>query len=360
MFELILASLIAIFMSAACSVSEAALYAVTWSQIEHLRKQGRRSGEVLFRLRSDVEKPISVILTVNTVANTAGASIVGAAAVKTFGSETMGLFVAAFTVVILIFSEILPKTIGVAYARQLAPVLALPLHWMVVVFTPFITVVSVLTRLIQRGNKGPQTTEDDIRAIASLTRSSGRIQPYEEVAIRNILALDTKTVSDIMTPRTVVFSLPAQMTVDETRLEPNIWHYSRIAVYDNDDTEDIVGVVYRRDILERLANDENQTPLSAIMRPARFIQETLTLDRLLNKFLESRVHLYVALDEYGGLSGVVSLEDVIEEILGKEIVDETDEVVDLRAYAKKQRESIVKARAEAANEAEAELSNKVD
>jgi CBS domain containing-hemolysin-like protein len=351
MFELILASLIAIVMSAACSLAEAALYAVSWSQIEHLRKEGRRSGLLLFKLRSDVEKPISVVLTLNTVANTAGASILGAAAVKTFGSDTMGLFVALFTLVILIFSEIIPKTIGVAYARQIAPVLAFPLHWLVILFTPFTEVISLLTRLIRKDDKGPQTTEDDIRAIVSLTRRSGRIAPSEELAIRNILALDTKTVSDIMTPRTVVFSLPAQMTVDETRREPHVWHYSRIAVYDNADVEDIVGVVYRRDILERLANDQNETPLSAIMRPARFIQETLTLDRLLSKFLESRVHLCVALDEYGGLSGVVSLEDVIEEILGKEIVDETDEVVDLRAHAKQQRELIVKARADAANAA---------
>jgi len=342
MLELILASLVAMFMSAACSITEAALYAVPWSHIEHLRKEGRRSGYLLFKLRSDVEKPISVVLTLNTVANTAGASIVGAAAVKLFGSAYMGIFVAAFTLAILIVSEIIPKTLGVAYARQLAPALALPLHWLVILFTPFIWIVSFLTSLIRPRTEGPQTTEDDIRAIVSLTRRSGRIQPSEEVAIRNILVLDTKSVADIMTPRTVVFSLPAQMTVEQTRKESDLWHYSRIAVYDNDDVEDIVGVVYRREILHCLANDENDTPLSVIMRPARFIQETLSLDRLLSKFLESHVHLYVALDEYGGLAGVVSLEDVIEEILGKEIMDETDEIEDLRAHARKQREQFAK------------------
>ncbi len=341
MFELILSAGVAIAISAFCSVIEAALYAVPLSHIEHLRRQGKRSGFLLFKLRANIERPISAVLTLNTIANTAGASIAGAAAIRVFGSESMGLFVAAFTAAILVFSEILPKTVGVAYAKTLMPLLAAPLNVMVHVFMPVIWITGYLGRKV-RPKHGLLTTEEDITALVSLTRKSGVIQPYEEQTIRNILLLDKKTVKDIMTPRTVVFSLPAHFSVSDARTIKNFWHYSRIPVYDNDDPEDIVGIVMRRAVLETVADDRYDTRINEIMRPVRFVVETLTLDRLLIKFLESRIHLFVVLDEYGGLAGVVSLEDVLEEILGKEIVDETDQVEDMRALARRQRELLTK------------------
>lgn len=341
MFELILSAGLAIFISALCSITEAALYAVPISHIEHLRRQGKKSGHILFKLRTNVERPISAVLTLNTIANTAGASIAGAAAIKVFGSESMGLFVAAFTAAILVFSEILPKTIGVAYAKQLMPVLAKPLEVLVLIFLPVIWITGYLGRKV-RPTSEIKTTEDDITAVVSLTRKSGVIQPYEEMTIRNILSLDKKTVSDIMTPRTVVFSLPAQISVIDARNIKNLWHYSRIPVYENDDPEEIVGIVLRRAVLETVADDRYDTRINEIMRPVRFVVETLTLDRLLVKFLESRMHLFVVLDEYGGVAGVVSLEDVLEEILGKEIVDETDQVEDMRELARRQRQRLTK------------------
>lgn len=256
----------------------------------------------------------------------------------------MGIFVAVFTVTILVFSEILPKIIGVAYARQIMPVMARPLQIMVLIFSPIIWVTGWLGRKLRRGGSGPQTTEDDITALVSLTRQSGVIQPYEELTIRNILSLDTKTVRDVMTPRTVVFSLPAQLSVSDARSEKDFWHYSRIPVYDNEDPEDIVGVVLRRAVLEAIADDRYDTRINELMRPVRFVVDTLTLDRLLVRFLESRLHLFVVLDEYGGVAGVVSLEDVLEEILGKEIVDETDQVEDMRDLARRQRELLTKSK----------------
>ncbi len=341
MLELILAVGLAVGISALCSIMEAALYALPWSYIERLRREGKRSGHVLFKLRTQIERPISAVLTLNTIANTAGASIAGAAAIKVFGAESMGFFVAAFTAAILVFSEILPKTIGVAYSRQLMPVLARPLEGLVWLFTPVIWITGYLGRKV-RPSDAPKTTEEDITAVVSLTRKSGVIQPYEEVTIRNILSLDTKTVSDIMTPRTVVFSLPAQISVSDARNIKNFWHYSRVPVYDNDDPEDVVGMVLRRDVLETLADDHYDARINELMQPVRFVVETLTLDRLLVKFLESRTHLFVVLDEYGGVAGVVTLEDVLEEILGKEIVDETDEVEDMRALARKRRKKLTK------------------
>jgi CBS domain containing-hemolysin-like protein len=337
MFDLALAVILAVGISAFCSVTEAVLYSVPWSRIEQLRKAGRPSGNILYALRSDVEKPIAAVLTLNTVANTAGAAVAGAAAARAFGPEHMALFATGFTVLILVLSEILPKTVGVLYARSLAPALAKPLQVLVWVFSPVIFLLGFVSRLLQSKTAGPRHTEEDIAALVSLTRRSGVLKPYEEQSIKNILSLDRKVVHEIMTPRTVVFSVPAQTTVAQARAGGNSWPYSRVPVFADGDPENIVGVVYRREILQAQADDRDGLRMADLMKPARFVQESLTLDRLLVKFLDSRMHLFIVLDEYGGVGGVVSLEDVLEEILGKEIVDETDEVVDTRALARQRR-----------------------
>ncbi len=344
MIELILAVVLATFVSASCSVAEAVLYSFPLSTVEKLKREGKKSGIILDRLRRDIEEPITAILTLNTIAHTAGAAIAGAAWAKLYGEKTLGLFALFFTIVILIFSEILPKTVGVVYSRPLAPVLAKPLLWLVLAFGPLIKVCGYMGRMVRSGQAGPEHNEDDIRAIVSLTRRSGVLKPYEAESIRNILSLDTKVAEQIMTPRTVVFSLPADMTVAQARETHVTWPHSRIPVY-GDDSEDVVGVVYRRSVFEALADGNDDKRLSDVMKPVRFIPENLTLDRLLVKFLGSRMHLLVVLDEYGGVAGVVTLEDVLEEILGSEIVDETDQVVDMRELARRQRSELIEERA---------------
>ena len=338
MIALIVTVALATVISAFCSVSEAVFYSFPWSRIEQLRRQGSKSGAILYRMRRDVEKPITAILTLNTVANTAGASLAGAAWANVFGQDTLFWFALAFTGVILIFSEILPKTLGVAFNRRLAPGLAKPLAIMVWVFTPVIWVCGFLARAVIGSSKGPEHTEDDIRAMVSITRRQGVIKPYEEMSITNILSLDLKTVEEIMTPRTVVFSLPANMTTAEAKERHGIWPHSRVPVYEGGDQENIVGVAYRREVLEALADDKDDLVLSDLMKPVRFVLENLTLDKLLVKFLGSRSHLFVVIDEYGGVAGVVTLEDVLEEILGSEIVDETDVVVDMQELARRRRD----------------------
>lgn len=342
MLELILAVGLAVLISAFCSVTEAALYSLPWSRIESLRRQGKKSGHILYGMRSNIEEPITAILTVNTIANTAGAAVAGAAAARVFGQEALPAFAVFFTGMILIFSEILPKTLGVMYTRALSPVLAKPLMFLILLTKPAVWGLGLVASLLKRGKRAPQATEEDIRAMVSLTRKAGLLKPYEELSIKGILSLDQKIVRDIMTPRTVVFSLPASLTVEAARHEKTFWPHSRIPVFDDDDAEDVVGIVYRRDVLEALAEDRDDTQLSRLMKPVQFVVETLTLDKLLIKFLGTRTHLFVVLDEYGGVAGVVTLEDVLEEILGKEIVDETDEVVDLRAYARREREKIAR------------------
>lgn len=332
MLTLILAVSVAVVISFTCSLTEAALYAVPWSAIEKIRNDGRPVGEVLFRLRSNVEKPIAAILTLNTVANTAGSAVAGAAFMAAFGAEYMALFAAGFTVLILAFGEIVPKTLGVAYATSIAVVLARPLEVAVKLLTPVIWLTGLLTRLLTPPSNGPDISEDDIRAVTSLSRQAGQIKAYEEAYIRNILALDQKRVYDIMTPRTVVFSLPEDMTAAEAYKNPRLWHVSRIPVY-GEDNEDLVGLVDRRTILHCLLEEKGETPLSEIMKPLHFVLESQTLDKLLKELLHSRSHLFAVLDEYGGLAGVVTLEDVFEEMLGSEIMDESDSVADLRQMA---------------------------
>lgn len=342
MLILVLSIGFAVLVSFFCSLTEAALYSLPWSAIERLRRSGGVAGELLYKLRTEVDKPIAAILALNTVANTAGATIAGAAFMATVGSEHMPLFALVFTILILAFGEILPKTIGVAHASGLAPFLARPLAVMVRLLAPLLWFTSFLTRLVASSSPGPEVSEDDIRAVASLSRQAGRIQPYEESFIRNVLSLDQKRVREIMTPRTVVFSLSENLTVAEAYRDQRTWHFSRIPVY-GENNEDIVGFVQRRTLGLCLQEGRQDQTLGQIMRPAYFILENQTLDVLLRELLKARVHLFVVLDEYGGLAGVVSLEDVLEEILGREIVDESDNVDDLRALARLRRRRLTAA-----------------
>ena len=340
MTALILTVVIAVCVSAVSSFLEAALYSIPWSHVENLRKSGKKYGKLLFSLRNKIEEPIAAILTMNVIANTAGAAIAGSFAASVISDEHMPLFAAGFTIVILICAEILPKTLGVIYCRQASPFLAYAVNAMRIMLKPLTVLSTMMTKLVSPKVEPPAATEEDIYAITGMLRRSGRIEPYEETSIRNILALDTKSVYDIMTPRTVAFTLASDLTVEEAQKAIGFWHFSRIPVY-GDDNEDIIGLISRRRVLEELANDRHQRKLAEIMRPVHFVLESLPLNKLLLRFLDERVHILVALDEFGGLSGVVTLEDVLEEILGREIVDETDEVPDLRELARQRRRHLL-------------------
>jgi len=342
MGTLLLAVGLAVGISALCSLTEAVLYSVPWSHIETLRKEKQPTGKILYNLRRNVDEPITAILTLNTVANTAGASVAGAAAAAVFGEASLFYFSLVFTLVILIFSEIIPKTLGVLHNRPLSGFLARPLRWMVLLLLPIIKAIGFLVKHLGKNKMGPQTSEEDVLALVSLTRKSGMLKRFEEQTIHNILALDNKTVREALTPRTVIFSLPSESRVAEVWTSEHIWPYSRVPVYDSEDPEEVVGIVYRREVLEALARGEKDKQLAELMKPVHFVLETLTLDRVLVKFLESRIHLAVVLDEYGGVAGLISLEDILEEILGNEIMDETDQVADMRQLALERRQKLLK------------------
>jgi len=333
MLELVLAVGFAVGISAMCSLFEAVLYSVPLRHIASLGPAAGRTGRVLRSLRSDVERPIAAILSLNTIANTAGATVAGAAAAEVFGSAWVGYFSAAFTLAILLFSEVIPKTAGVVYARALAPLVARPLQFMVWVLRPLIWLTGLATRVVSRGQGAPDhVSEDELLVLARLGLQAGSLDANEAGVIENILSLESKTVHEVMTPRTVIFSLSAEMTVAEVREQTHLLNHSRIPVYDTD-ADDIVGMVMRREVLTAMVEDREGVVLESMMRPVDFVAESVSLDRVLRIFLERRQHLLMVIDEFGGLAGLVTLEDVLEEVLGQEIVDEFDPAADMRQLA---------------------------
>lgn len=336
-FQLYASVLLAILVSALCSIFEATLYSVSISQTEVMAKSGRLSGKILKKLKKDIHRPIIAILTLNTIANTMGAAVAGASFTAVFGVKHLGLFSMVFTLCILLFSEILPKTLGVAYARVLAPWVALPIQWMITVLTPIVWLCQAVTRLIPNRQEDSHISLDEIQAVAALSRRSGIIEPEQEKVIANIVRLQDKIVRKVMTPRTVTFSLSEHTTVSEARKMQGQWdRHSRAPVYDSD-PDDIVGIVLRKDVFLHAIEGNDTTPLTALMHPVHFVPEAASLNRVMLDFFEKRQHLFVVVDEYGSFTGVISLEDIIEEIVGREIVDETDLASNMREFARKKR-----------------------
>ncbi len=335
---------LAVGISALCSLTEAVLYSVSWSYIETLRKKGKYPGELLYRLKTNIDEPITAILTLNTIANTAGASIAGAAAASVFGKDYVVYFSIVFTLTILFFSEIIPKTVGVLYNRFLATILARPLQILVFLFLPIIGAIGFLIRFLEKGSRRVETSEEDVLALVSLSRKSGVLKNFEEKYIHNVLELDNKRVVEVMTPRTVMFTLPAEMKIGDALNVENMWAYSRVPIYFNNDPEDIRGIVYKVDVLKYLVKDCRDKTLGELVKNVHFFPEAVTLDKALLKFLESRIPMAIVIDEYGGISGLITLEDILEEILGKEIVDETDTVEDMKTLALKKRKQLLKER----------------
>ncbi len=327
---------LAIVVSALCSVCEAVLYSLTTSQVEMLRKSGTRAGAVLHELKSDIDEPITAILTLNTIANTVGAAVAGASAAHLFGDSNVLLFSAAFTMAILIFSEIIPKTVGVSYSYRLAPFIALPIRLMVVCLKPIVKLCQTITRLIPQDRGDESISAEELQTIAAMSRESGQLEEVQEKVISNIIDLKQKTVRQVMTPRTVTFSLDENLSVEEAMLEiSRLTSHSRVPVYDKD-PDDVTGIIMRKDVLQAAAEQKLATTLSKLKGPAHFVPESMPLNLVLVDFFEKRQHLFVVVDEYGSVTGIISMEDVLEEIVGEEIVDESDRTKDMRELARRE------------------------
>ncbi|MGL1931495.1 MAG: hemolysin family protein [Desulfotalea sp.] len=330
---LIISVSLAIVVSAICSICEAVLYTLSASQVEMIKKTSN-TGVYLQKFKSDIDEPITAILTLNTIANTIGASVAGAAAANYFGDSNVIWFSLCFTLSILIFSEILPKTLGVSFAYRLGPVITYPIKIMIFFLKPIIWLCRTVTRLLPRGDNDDAISAEEIQTIAALSLKSGDIEENEEKVINNIIELKNKIVRQVMTPRTVTFSLEDQLTVEETmKLVNKLSSHSRIPLY-HDDVDEISGIILRKDILLAAAQNKYTIPISALKRSAHFVPETAPLHRVLIDFFERQQHLFIVVDEYGTMTGVISMEDVLEEIVGQEIIDESDSTRDMRELAR--------------------------
>ena len=279
----------------------------------------------------------------STIANTAGAALAGAIAVRVLGEDYLIYFSALFTLLILVLSEVIPKTAGVTYNRSLAPVVARPLALLVTVFRPIIWLMGLVTRLLTSAERNQGVSGEELAVMARLGLRSGGIDANEAKAIEGVLSLERTSIRELMTPRTVMYSLDIARTVGEIHQEDGVLNHSRLPVFDGQ-TDDIVGLVHRRDILASMARGEGDTPLRTLTRPVDFVADDLPADELLDTFLQSRRHLVVVLDEFGALAGIVTLEDTLEALLGQEIVDEFDAVANMRELAREKRSELLNAR----------------
>lgn len=339
MTELIITVGVALSVSFCCSLLEAVFYSVPLRQIEAKAQSGGLAWKVFRDMRRNVDRPIAAILSLNTIANTAGAAFAGSAAAVVFGHGWLPYFSAGLTLSILIFSEILPKTLGMVYGRQLVSYISYPLRGLVWAMTPVTSLLGLFTRVISRQKMQEVITTSELRAMVRLGLESGSITTYQEKAIQRMLTLHQRVVKEVMTPRTVIYSLKATLSLEEAKRAFTRWEHSRFPVYDRN-TEDVVGIVLAKDLLLDTSPDPKGKKLLDIMRPVHFIAETARLNHVLREFLDRREHLFVVLDEYGGLSGLISLEDIMEEILGTEIVDEHDQVIDTQALARERRKGL--------------------
>lgn len=324
----------ALLVSMTCSLFEAVLLSLSAPQVELMTETHPRQALGMKKLKENIEQPITAILTLNTVGHTTGASVAGAYAVALFGSHGLIWFSIAFTLAILLFTEILPKTIGVTFARQLAPYIVVPLQVMIFLLKPLIWLAQFMTRLVPNSHKTHQISAEELKTIASLSRKSGEIEAGQETVIANILQLGEKTVRQVMTPRTVTFSALQTLTIKEAARMEGKWRmHSRVPVYDGE-PNNVVGIVLSQDVLMAAAVGQNNLKLSQIMRPVHFVPETAHLDQIFVDFFERYQHLFVVVDEYGSVTGVISMEDIIEEIIGREIVDESDKARNMRELAR--------------------------
>lgn len=326
--------LVALGFSFLCSVAEAVLLSVTTAHVALLVQQEETSGALLRELKDDVNKPLAAILTLNTIAHTIGAAGAGAQAAVVFGSAYVGVASAILTLLILVFSEIIPKSLGAHYWRQLAPATAIVLKYLVVILYPFVKLSEKLTGSFTHGPTLSGFSRDEFVAIADLSYKEGQIAEQEAQILKNLLLFRDTRVSAAMTPRTVIFSLPETTSVEEFFHKHDQAPFTRIPIY-NQEPEHISGFVFRNDLLLAQARGNSDSMLSNYRRDITVTLESMSLSHVFNDLLRLRVHMMLVVDEYGGVEGMITLEDVLETLLGIEIVDEKDEAVDMQKEARR-------------------------
>lgn len=326
--------LVALVFSFLCSIAEAVLLSVSQAHLALMKRANDPAGEILAQLKRDVSTPLAAILTLNTIAHTVGAAGAGAQAAVVFGDNSLGVASAILTLLILVFSEIIPKTLGARYWRSLARPTAYGLRILIWLLYPFVKMSALITRRME-GSEHHQSglSREEFAAMTDLSAEHGRLGLDESTMLKNILFLKDIPVRSIMTPRPVVFSLSDDISVQQYFYQHDDIRFSRIPVWSGD-KDNVVGFVLRSDLLLAQARGNVDSPLSRYVRELPAVLETTRLDALFQQMIKQNVHLMLVVDEYGSPEGIVAQEDVMETILGLEIVDENDTAVDLQKKAR--------------------------
>lgn len=328
---LIIYVLIAIGVSFLCSIMEAVLLSVTPSYVGALAERKPRLAARIKVLKEDIDRPLAAILTLNTVAHTVGAAGAGAQAAKVFGDASLGVFSAVLTLAILLLSEIIPKTLGAVYWRRLTGIVArllVPLIWLTY---PLVLISQLLAKLISGGKKDSAVSREEIAALAQIGADEGVFDPKESRILQSLLRFHQLVAKDVMTPRTVMISFPEVTTIREVA-EKGL-PFSRLPIYEQN-RDHISGYVLRGDVLAAAADGRGEETLESLERDVQTVPLTLPLPKLFDQLLNRREHIAVVVDEYGGTAGLATMEDVVETLLGLEIVDEADVEYDMQAAAR--------------------------
>lgn len=307
-----------------CSLCEASLYGVTATQVEVLRRGRIAGSDRLAKLRQRIDEPVAGIAAFNSLAQTVGAAWTGALVGELYGNVWLGPVSAVFALTMLLLTEIVPKSMGLAWSGTLAPRLAWVIQGMVWLVYPLALLCRWLTRTITRRAPGQQPTEEEVLVMADLAAQGGTILPDELRWVENVLRLNDVTVHQLMTPRQVLFSLPANLRLDSGELLAERMVHSRIPVTEGDDLDRVIGVVQRRAVFDHIVRKDCNKTLRELMRPALFVSEDCGAHQLLDRLMAERQHLAVVTDARGHVVGVATLEDVLENLLGKPIVGEHD------------------------------------
>ncbi|WP_309398386.1 hemolysin family protein [Cerasicoccus maritimus] len=331
---LIIYVLIALGFSFLCSLLESTLLTVTPSKIESAKAAGLPWGPRMEKLKDDIDRPLSAILTLNTIAHTMGAAGAGAQYARIYGNAGEAIFAGALTLAILIVTEIIPKTLGARYALFFAPSVSWLLPWLIRLLGPLVWLCKQITRVITRGDaEHPHTNREELLAMANLGEEEGIIAPQERTVFQNLLQLNAVHVENIMTPRPVVFMLPQNTTGSEFVAIIKDKPFSRIPIFGRN-RDDVNGFVVRAEVLYRCATEGEDFHIEALSRPILVTPEKESVAVLFRRLSEEKTHIMLATDEFGSATGVVTFEDVIETVLGIEIVDENDRHQDLQAVAR--------------------------
>ncbi len=333
MLALLAYLLLALVVSFLCSIMEAVLLSTPPSFLIVKQEEGKSWATTFINLKKNIDKPLSAILSLNTVAHTIGAAGVGAQAIKVFGEASFGIVSAVLTILILVITEIIPKTIGATYWRNLARMSSATIKVMVFITYPLVVISAGITKMIARNKSEQTTSREEIAALASIGTDEGVFTEKEHKIIQNLLRLKNLKVSEIMTPRVVVSVSDEEQYLKDFIEDKDLLKFSRIPVYTGND-EHITGYVFRQTVLEKLAEDQFDLQLKDIKREIVIAPNAMVLFTLWEKLLEKKEHIALITDEYGGLDGIVTMEDIIETLLGLEIIDEKDTIIDMQKYAR--------------------------